>query len=492
MTDLPRYRRSGGSLPDERARPIQIGSPTIRKATPYSRAVTQRAARPVETYRSPPSRQEASPGSSRPEPLMYAIGAVMLTYVWRIQDLFPILGAVKLPILAAGAALGLFFLGGAKATRSELLGKSRILRLLAGLTMAMMLSVPFGLYQGRSASFLLRDFGPNLILLVALMAASVRSERDIAWYARIHLLGAVLFCLVVHFRFHVGSSGRLGDLVYYDSNDLALLLVCSLPIALYVMLRSPRTWRRWAAAACLPLFIYTLVETGSRGGFLGLCAVGLYVLLRYGTIPWRRRLAAVAIGAILLIAVGSSSYWSMMGTILHPKQDYNWSGNAESGRMEIWKRGVGYMMSHPLFGVGVRNFPVAEGTLSKEGRLNAMGGGGFKWSAAHNSFVEIGAEVGIPGLVLFLLLLGAAFHVTARPPPEAPTLQDPALRQMFRTCLLGYVVSGFFLSAAYTPYLYSLLGMLCGLDKLDRRRLRAQSAGGARRAPARPRPAASR
>jgi len=82
-----------------------------------------------------------------------------------------------------------------------------------------------------------------------------------------------------------------------------------------------------------------------------------------------------------------------MHTIIKPEEDYN--RTAEEGRVKIWKRGIGYMMLHPVFGVGAANFPVAEGTISPlAGRTEV--GLGVKWGAAHDSFVQIGAELGIP------------------------------------------------------------------------------------------------
>src|SRR2546426_7538451 len=36
----------------------------------------------------------------------------------------------------------------------------------------------------------------------------------------------------------------------------------------------------------------------------------------------------------------------------------------ESGRIEVWRRGVGYMLQSPILGVGPDNFQTAEGRLS--------------------------------------------------------------------------------------------------------------------------------
>src|SRR3989442_13656065 len=82
--------------------------------------------------------------------------------------------------------------------------------------------------------------------------------------------------------------------------------------------------------------------------------------------------------------------------------------------MEVWKRGIGYMLGRPLLGVGAQAFGVAEGTLAPEAVEREEYGKGFKWSTAHNAFVEIGAEIGVLGLLLFGALLVGGFRGLAR------------------------------------------------------------------------------
>src|SRR5258708_33328068 len=102
-----------------------------------------------------------------------------------------------------------------------------------------------------------------------------------------------------------------------------------------------------------------------------------------------------------------------MGTITS-KDDYNHT--SETGRMQIWSRGIGYMLANPLLGVGPNNFPAAEGTLSPLAERQQYGIG-VRWNAAHNSFVQIGAELGLPGLTLFVAVIASAFAALRRSGP---------------------------------------------------------------------------
>lgn len=414
---------------------------------------------------------DRSERSTGPDTLMWALTAVILCYVWRLQDLFPVLGSLQLPMLSAGITATLYvFDDHARRRLADIDGP--IPRLLAGLAVIMVIGAPFAIVRGQTFSFFTRDFLPSIVLLTALTAAAIRSEEDLRWLAGVHVAGAVVFCAVVMTRFSVGGGGRLGSLAYYDANDLGMLLVMTFPLALYFLLRGRDLRVRVLSGIALLLFVATLVKTGSRGAFVGLCVVGGWVLVRYSAISVGRRVAALAAVIVLLGTWGSDDYWTRMESLLTPTEDYNWAGESESGRMEVWQRGVGYMLDHPLVGVGARNFGAAEGYLSRGGQLNLLGAEGFKWSAAHNSFVEIGAETGVIGLLLFLALLFQGFRIAGRSPPSSLAGEEReasrALRQGFRVSLVGYVVTGFFLSAAYDPILFALLGLLAGLAKLDR------------------------
>jgi O-antigen ligase len=401
---------------------------------------------------------------TRSDALTLAIGAMILAFVWRFQQLYPLLGTIQFPVIASAAAVLIFF-GDKDASRSVRHLNQPVIKLALAIFLLAVASVPTSVYPGKSFAFIHQDLAKTL-LLMALVAASIRTVKDVERFAWIQIFGAVVYSVYVHRHFTM-QGGRLGDLVTYDSNDLGMMIVATLPLLIYFISRAPRWWVRGVSGAAFAVLMYTLVKTGSRGAFLGLLALAVYYLFGYSSIPKAARIGAVGGGFLLLMVLGNQSYWDMMGTMLNPKADYNWSGKADTGRMEIWKRGLGYMFSHPLTGVGARSFSVAEGRISEISKRQQFGVG-LKWSEAHNSFIEIGAELGVFGLAAFLTLLFHAYRAARAPGAvsgqkggRAPP-GEIALGQALAGTIVAYAVSGFFLSQAYAAYAFTIYGMIAG------------------------------
>ena len=73
---------------------------------------------------------------------------------------------------------------------------------------------------------------------------------------------------------------------------------------------------------------------------------------------------------------------------------------SNSSRIYIWKKTLRSIAQHPLFGVGIGNYPVV---LSQEIEYAKAG------SSAHNLYLHIAAEIGIFGLLAALGMLWIIF-----------------------------------------------------------------------------------
>lgn len=399
----------------------------------------------------------------RVDALQVALGAVLLTHVWRVQDLIPGFPPLKLPTLAIIAAVVLLFLDPRVARRWTAVRRQPAARVMPWFAVAGVISIIFGIAPAVSAESLLKTFLPA-IALVMIVPLSTFSARDGLWFAVIQVLGATLYSIAALTRFDVDSSGRLNSLIYYDANDIGMLLVCTVPLCFYLFRHARTSLSRAVLLSTAGLFLVTIQRTGSRGAFVGLVAVALYLICNLRSTRSSTRGFLVAGFAALMLLGAGVKYRASIASILHPTKDYNWYGDV--GRISLWKRGLSYTASKPLTGIGVDAFPVAEGTLSPLAEREEYGRG-VKWSAAHSIYIQVLAELGIPGFVAFLSMIWLAWRAARRLARDAARLGDhdtAGLADSHAASLVGFVVCGVFLSQAYSPYLYLVIGMIVGLD----------------------------
>lgn len=259
------------------------------------------------------------------------------------------------------------------------------------------------------------------------------------------------------------SEGRLGGVYMYDPNDLALL--CNLTIPLLIWHASDsRSPFRWVGLLLVPLPLYVLMETGSRAALLGLGAMVLALLLmtRLPKGAWIARTVKVAAVA-LLFATPMLIPEGTMDRIdnVFAGEDYNQT--ADGGRVQIWRRSIGYIIENPVLGVGLSNFPVADGM--NPARLRSLAPGEpMRWASAHNSYLQALSELGlIGGLAFLVLILRSLWEVTRRAKKLRRSRPDDSLLgAALGLCLLGFAVNAIFLSFAYIQIVYVLLALVHG------------------------------
>jgi O-antigen ligase len=224
----------------------------------------------------------------------------------------------------------------------------------------------------------------------------------------------------------------------------------------------------------------TIAKTGSRGAFVALTIVLLAFLVSLkGTSVFKRVLfvVAIAVGGAFAAPEG---YFKQMNTVTNAKEDYNW--DAPTGRRQVWLRGLGYIAQYPIFGVGYANFGRAEGQISERAKNADPNGPAIKWSAAHNTYLQAIAEIGIPGGLLVCAIVFGAITIPWKLRSRIPAAWKTGTwdqRFMFETAVflplatLGFAVSAFFLSFAFLEPLYYLGALAGALAVFVERELRA-------------------
>jgi len=378
-------------------------------------------------------------------------------YIGRIHELVAFLRPLRIVLLLGllGIVLTLTLPRG---KRNRVLRQPEV-RVVVGLVAVAVLFAPFSLWPGGSASFLIDNFSRVVVFffLIVALATSRQVIEHLVWsvLTGVALLG--IFTIFWGASLSTDYGGRAYASSTYDPNDVAMVMVCTLPLAAFAAI-ALRGVRRLLAIGAAIVCVLTILMTMSRGGFIGLVIVSVLLLFRLGKASLAPRVLILITVATFLAGAAPAKYWQVMATIWRPT-----SGGAyvESGllpRVELWKRGVGFFLAAPLTGGGVGAFEVAEGRSH---------GGAGAWMTAHNSFVQLGAELGVFGFTLFLTLIALGIRDARRVVRAAK--RDVRLRPLtwvaraVEMSLYAYVVEGFALSQAYSPMLYFLIALAVAL-----------------------------
>lgn len=409
------------------------------------------------------------------DPFRNVLFVLMVITISRIHQNFgflkPFRPALVLVVLACGYAyLNPRFLAVGS------IFKTRNARIMGGLGLMAFLSVPFGLSMGGSAQFILNEYG-KVLLFGFLVLLGIRHSRDLykmVW-AFVVASGCLAYLSLFVFRMRAAKGDdfvRIQNGYTYDSNDIGVVAIIGVCLTLLAYQVSKSRGKLVSVIIMIGLAA-TIARTGSRGAFVGLVAVAGAMVVLLKNVSLDKRVGFVIVMIIGMVLAAPPGYWDQMLTVLHPKQDYNWS--SQTGRREVFIRGIGYMMKNPITGIGVDNFARAEGMYSSRAEAREWDPSlpGIKWSAAHNSFLQAAAEMGVPGIILFCTLVFGSIwqclQIRKRMPvhwykgtPEERFLYYCAV--YFPVTLIGFSVGGFFVSFAYLDPIYVLAAFVAGLQ----------------------------
>jgi O-antigen ligase len=280
------------------------------------------------------------------------------------------------------------------------------------------------------------------------------------------------------FRGGLGPSGASGG---QDENYVAAMMGMAISFAYFSIFAETRRVGKVLLALSIIVFCAAMVSENdvSRGGFLGLCAVTLYCLVRS-----RKRLVGlvgVALIALTMLVLAGPAYWDEIATIRNTDE-----GTADL-RLEVWKIGMRMFEAHPVFGVGPGGFRWVVGQYQSPEQLEKFGrnlGGSI---IAHSLFVELLAELGIAGAVVVFALLWRTWS-DLRQVLRSATLRSRAgsaisdvdrLRCYADAVIGGIVaclVNGAFLSLLYYSYLWLFIALGSAITHVYRSQIAAQRA----------------
>ncbi|RAS63908.1 O-antigen ligase [Lentzea atacamensis] len=280
------------------------------------------------------------------------------------------------------------------------------------------------------------------LVITAVLADVVAREVPVRAVLLAAVGGAVsaavgaLYSLVVD-----GEARATGPLE--DPNDLAYYLVVALPLLIALPARR----------FLLPvgaILAAGAAATFSRGGGLALAFAAVWLVARRGV---SMRAVTATVGGLAVIGLGAVVFAGPVLERALAEKTYIAATNVDTRELR-WQAAARMLADNPVLGVGPGGFRSEYPAASRNAEIDEQS------PVAHNIYLEIGAELGLPGLACFLGAVALAFVATER------VLRARADRSMLavQASLIAALVAATFLSEQYYLPIWSLVAVAIAAD----------------------------
>lgn len=183
---------------------------------------------------------------------------------------------------------------------------------------------------------------------------------------------------------------RTGALVQ-NPNELAFTLTTMLTLAIMTFLRARSLLVRTLVLALAAADLFFIMATLSRSGFISLCVVLAFLVFKLTS-----NVRAVAVILVLVLC----------GALMVPDALFERFGKIDQvrdvDRFQIMRVGLAMSMDHPLLGVGLGNYVPVFSTYNVSNMKRE--------APAHNMYLDLAAQMGIPALLLYLTVLAITWR----------------------------------------------------------------------------------
>jgi len=375
----------------------------------------------------------------------------------RPNDLLPVLGAFPLVKIVAISVLLIYI--GSKISAGEKLSvwtlEMTMLVVIAALGALLM---PIAVSPLHSYYMLTEIYLKTVMIFILMVNLIDTRQRLFSLWKLVVVCGAALGVGAIRSYMKgefavkgVRIEGFVGGM-FENPNDLATALDILLPFAVALTLISKGLARLFYLVCAAALAVGVLF-TLSRGGFLGLIAASGVLLWKLGR--WRRMKTTLGVALLcgILLAVMPGGYGARIATIFNTEQDQ--TGSAQQ-RRELLERAASIAITRPIFGVGMGNFPIYS----------------IRDKPAHNAYLEIAAELGVMGLIAYLIVIFAPMRSLRRIERQTRGMRSKNEKEMYwlsvsiQAAFIAYLVCSFFASIQYLWYLYYTAAYAVALRKI--------------------------
>lgn len=310
------------------------------------------------------------------------------------------------------------------------------------------------------------------VMIFFAVLKSLHSAGDIQYFIGT-LMAAMLFqsiLALVQFKFPFFQVGVIDQSqswmwwrtkgTFFHANEMGMYTLLMLPITarvlFFFLLNDNRKWVYFSGMALL-IGGLALFTTANRGSWIGF-SVGIVFMLGYDFfrrgVKLKKLLLGLSIPAMILLVIFALKYGSTFAERLFST---NATGSIE-GRVQYQAEALAIINAHPIMGVGYGNY------------LNHVSS-----YFVHNTYLLIGAEIGIPGLMFVSGFLLVIFGQIIKGMRSKIFFISNLSRGCFAT-LVGFLIASipgpdFWISHPVQMYFWMIVVLPVALLRLERQAL---------------------
>lgn len=249
----------------------------------------------------------------------------------------------------------------------------------------------------------------RMILLGLLVLDLANSQKRIDWLIKAVVIGGLVAASLVLNQYYNEHAVRAGDEIAGGVNGTAALLVLIVQFAFYLIRSQAGRFWRWLGVVYITMAIVAVLVTFSRTSYV---LLSLVLAINYWeTIKNRKLFLPLIFTVIALVIIGRNLLpqdvidFRVKTMFPYFQQTFSKSGEETSARGFAWRVGLAMFRSNPLWGVGYGSFNDAYRDYRTDVTNTVIRMGSRR--SAHNVYIAFLAELGMFGLILWLITLFA-------------------------------------------------------------------------------------
>lgn len=387
----------------------------------------------------------------------------------RPEDIFPIL--VPIPWAKITGALAILsYLVALVSGRVPLL-RTKELKIMFALTVWFIVSLPFAYWKSNSLAIFTDNWSKTFLIffLLSQTTISLGRIRKLLW--AIILCGLIAAGMSIALQGNVAEQGARMTGVnwgFFATFYLAVAMSVMVPF-MGVFFVSSRSLIKWAVLlTTVALMMWMVILSAFRSDFLSVFVTMTLTWLLVLRGRARGRLLAMMLVCVVGVAVlyAPGIFWDRISTLWSSSDQFTNSASvsaleSKALREAALRHSLWYTVQHPIFGLGIGNFPIVFG--SDMGIAAA-------WIGTHNVFTQLSSEAGLPGIGLFIALLGTVLRnmwkICRATDSDPHNIELHLLARATIASTLSFVFAGFFVHVAYDFFFYYVVGLSASLQHI--------------------------